>query len=283
MWVDLGLIDLVDAVMNGPQTLYEMPEGSFLSQIRFTDDPDTVVPDIDHGGSFYFGAETVAGWFAVGTVKSFGWSGFAGVGIVNTQGGTQAVPGSYDSSSLAGVFTGGGVGGGYGPFAALDMGQADPNSLVLSAASVGPIQAALLVSGTEEQSGKGVMASPILAWIANNSYDSGVGNFATPGALANCAITANGTIWMNKGASGVSGGTTPDFPGNAGGSVSDGAITWQDTTQAPPTVGAVHVFAEIIMPVVSASPGSIYASVVKKGSVTVAVKNKGNIVANVIQ
>ena len=47
MWVDLGLINLVDAVMNGPQTLYDMPVGSFLASIRFTDDPDTSdVPDI---------------------------------------------------------------------------------------------------------------------------------------------------------------------------------------------------------------------------------------------
>ena len=116
-------------------------------------------------------------------------------------------------------------------------------------------------------------------------YDSPNSNtVATPGVLQKCMILANGTIWVNGGVTGTSGGSAPDFAGNAGGSVSDGPdIVWYDTTSAPPTVGAVHVFAEIIVPVVSASPGSIYASVVKKGSVTVAVKNKGNIVANVIQ
>ena len=94
----------------------------------------------------------------------------------------------------------------------------------------------------------------------------------------------NGTIWVNNGTSGTSGGSAPDFAGNAGGSVADGPdIVWYDTSSPPPTVGAVHLFAEIIVPVVPASPGSIYASVQKRGSVTVAVKNKGNIVANVIQ
>ena len=279
MWVDLGLINLVDAVMNGPQTLYDMPEGSFLASIRFTDGPASVALDFANSSM----------WLAIGTEKSFGWNGFAGIsGPI-----TPNTPGStYDSLALAALnssnLSGSIAGMGYGPFAALDTGLADFTSLVLSAASVGPIQVGLLAQanvGPNSGSGVGVRVGPITAWVALTNYDAPTSNtVATPGVLQSCAILANGTIWVNLGATGTSGLIAPDFAGNAGGSVTDGPdIVWYDTTSAPPTVGKVHAFAEIIMPVVSASPGSIYASVVKKGSVTVAVKNKGNIVANVIQ
>lgn len=276
MWVDLGLVNLVDAVMNGPQTLYEMPEGSFLASIRFTDDPDTVndnanFPWTDESNTWFL-------WVAFGTEKSFGWNGFAGIGKIGFSDLDNVL--TYDTLALSASQ------GGYGPFAAIGTGYKDLTSLVLSAASVGPIQAALLTSYTSGIfSGLGARVGPISAWVADTHYDSPADNtVATPGALSNCVVLANGTVWLNENTGGTSGGTSPDFAGNAGGSVSDGPdIIWFDTGSAPPTVGAVHVFAEIIMPVVSASPGSIYASVVKKGSVTVAVKNKGNIVANVIQ
>ena len=257
MWVDLGLINLVDAIMNGPQTLYELPAGSFLSQIRFADDPASVYPDfVDSGSTPLPWFNNVGGgylWFAAGTEKSFGWNGFAGLGL--TADGQNGIPGrSYDSTVLAATVagpTGAQVGSGYGPFnAAGDYSAADFNSLVLSAASVGPIQAGLIF-GQPPLGGLGVRIAAIRAWVAATSYDSpNNADNTNPGALQKCAILANGTIWINSGATGTSGGSSPDFAAHAGASVTDGAdIVWADTTFAPPTVGKVHLVAEIVTPI----------------------------------
>lgn len=240
--IDLGLVNLVDAVMNGPQPLYDMPEGSFLASLRFTDDPATVQPDLSGPWSNTSGSGAYL-WPAFGTVKSFGWGGFASM---NNTGGFTA-PIVSDSTYLASIAAG------YGPFAALDAGNLqDLRSLVLSAAVVGPIQCALMCAPFDFASGmgQGVRVAAITPWVAATNYDSPASNtFATPGVLQKCAILENGTIWVNDGTSGTSGGSAPDFAGNAGGSVSDGPdIVWYDTTSPPPTVGAVHVVAEIWTP-----------------------------------
>lgn len=240
-WVDLGLIDLAAATMDGPTTLYDMPEGTFLSQIRFTDDPDSVFPDSLPTAPSSSNIPFVQ--VVIGTVKSFGWYGFA---LIN--------PGVILPSEDTLAIAGGGLGqAGYGPFAALDTGINDTAPLVLSAASVGPIQVGLRLLETTTNAptggaGAGVSVAPITAWAAATDYDSPASNtVATPGVLQKCAITANGTIWLNDGTTGTSGADSPDFAGNAGGSVADGDnIVWYDTTDAPPTVGQVHAVAEIV-------------------------------------
>ena len=234
-WVDLGLVDLVSAVMDGPTTLYNMPDGSFLSQIRFTDDPDTVIPDSLYQLQAVGNLGFVMGF---GTVKSFGWYAFAFIQA------TADEPQAVDTLGMgAQTF-------GYGPFAALDTGIDDLISSVLSAASVGPIEAGIVMKDTDNK-GAGVRVAAITPWAATTAYQSPASNtVATPGVLQKCAILENGTIWINDGLSGTSGGSAPDFAGNAGGSVTDGPdIIWYDTTSAPPTVGKVHVVAEIVTPV----------------------------------
>jgi hypothetical protein len=232
-WVDLGLIDLVTATMNGPQTLYNMPAGSFLSSIRFTDDPSTVVPDSLWGFFDGFNNLAITG-LVIGTVKSFGWYGFASI---DGDTGSEEV---RDTTAIQ-VNT-----NGYGPFAALDTGIADDKGLVLSAAAVGPIEIGVGITGNS--AGNGVRVAAITNWVATTAYQSPLSNTnATPGALQKCMITANGTIWVNAGASGTSGGSAPDFAGNAGGHVADGAsIVWYDTGKAVPTQGKIHAVAEII-------------------------------------
>ena len=231
--IDLGLINLVTATMDGPQTLYTIPAGSYLASIRFTDDPNTVVLDHFPGHISPFYANTPA--LAIGTVKSFGWQGF---------GWATYPPGlnqSGDSYFLAPSDIG------YGPFAALDTGVSDFGSLVLSASSVGPIQIGMLLS-----TGlcAGVRVASIAAWVADTTYQSPASNtVATPGVLQKCAILANGTIWFNGGTTGTSGATSPNFAANAGGSVSDGAdIVCYDTSSAAPTTGKIHAVAEIWTP-----------------------------------
>lgn len=227
-WVDLGLVDLVSAIMDGPTTLYEMPTGSFLSSIRFTDDPDTVVPD-----SIPLRPATgtiVAPKVSFGTEKSFGWYGFAdilgpGPAYITT-----------DSFSL------GGSNEGHGPFAALggDAASTDIDSLVLSAAGGGPIQANFSLSDSTASSagqGSSVRVAAITPWAAATAYQSPASNtVATPGVLQKCAILENGTIWINDGTTGMSGGSAPDFAGNAGGSTSDGGTAASVTADAPPTL-----------------------------------------------
>lgn len=250
-WVDLGLVDLATVVSGGPQTLYNMPAGSYLSSIRFTDDPDTVPMDTDWPPSLLNNISVLGIGF--GTIKSFGWSTFAQVYWNNS-----AVYFTADGTLLVDA------GFSYGPFAALDTGiwsgvQGDTFSLVLSAASVGPIQAAFMLIDTSNlvhdalSGGNGVRVGAITAWAANTVYGSPASNtLSTPGALQTCAIVANGTIWINDGATGTSGGTSPNFAGSAGGHIADGAsIVWWDTTKALPTVGAVHPVAEIIVPILA--------------------------------
>jgi hypothetical protein len=217
-WVDLGLVDLVSAVMNGPQTLYDMPEGSFLASIRFTDDPDSVMSDFANLPPSFVASLYM--WPAFGTVKSFGWVAFAG--IKPPAFGSESPGLSYDTLFLAAQ------NGGYGPFAALDAGATDFNASVLSAATVGPIEAALLVSEAGGNvTGTSWRAAPIVAWEADTSYDGSQDNtVATPGALKKAIILANGTLWVNEESGpALSGSSEPDFAGNAGGSVGDGALT----------------------------------------------------------
>lgn len=227
--VDLGLVNLVDAVMNGPTTLFEMPEGSFLASIRYTDDPATVA--VDNFPISNVGPDSNVTFAVVfGTVKSFGWSGFAWS--------TNPESLFYDNVTAGNTQNG----SGYGPIAALDLGGSDINTLVLSAASVGPIQCGLRITDTENVSGSfgrgsGVRADAITAWSAATNYDSPASNtVATPGVLQKCAILENGTIWINDGTTGTSGGSAPDFAGNAGGSVTDGGTAASVLADAPPTL-----------------------------------------------
>jgi hypothetical protein len=246
-WVDLGLIDLVSAMMDGPTTLYDMPDGTFLASIRFTDDPDAVLPDFYNfaNSSFYL-------WPAIGTEKSFGWSGFAGLGLpIATISASGVV--AYDSGTLTGL-NNSDPPPAYGPFAALDTGTADFIALVLSAAAVGPIQVGFLLQNSllgDNGAGAGMRVAPIAPWAADTAYDDATTNtVATPGVLKNAVISAAGTLWVNSGTAGTSGGTAPDFADNIGGSVADGDdIVWYSLV-APgpgiPTVGAVHAVAEIV-------------------------------------
>jgi hypothetical protein len=225
-WVDLGLVDLVSAIMDGPTTLYDMPSGSFLSSIRFTDDPDTVELDSFPGSGDLPQPGFLAGTLAIGTEKSFGWAGFAWVAGL----GNALVGYLFDTTSIAGEE----VAQGYGPYAALDTGAADFTAVVLSAATVGPIQIGISLFdetvGSNEGKGSAVRVGPISAWAAATSYGSPASNtVATPGVMQKCGILANGTIWFNDGISGTSGGSTPDFAANAGGSVPDGGSSEQAT------------------------------------------------------
>jgi hypothetical protein len=201
-WVDLGLIDLVAAMMDGPTTLYDMPDGTFLASIRATDDPDSVEPD-----SIPSTQRRGVG-VGFGTVKSFGWNGFAAVQSVS--GSLQFVDISYLAAQSFG----------YGPFGALPTsGEAatDIVSLVLSAASVGPIEAAYFVTGFSAQYGEGVRIAAVAAWAADTVYDSPETNTSTtPGALSKCVIEENGTFWFSDGPEGgTSGGSPPDFASNS--------------------------------------------------------------------
>lgn len=213
-WVDLGLVDLVAATMDGPQTLFAIPDGSFLASIRFTDDPSSVIPDLV---ALTPGNTLV--WLAFGTEKSFGWAGFAGYYKADNFS-------TYDTNTLASLLGFNANGAGYGPYAALDTGELDFNAVVLSAAAVGPIEAALMVfneaTGPNGGFGTGVRIAAIEAWAADTAYDApGSNTVATPGVLQKCAILANGTIWLNDSQSSTSGADAPDFAGNAGGSVLD--------------------------------------------------------------
>jgi hypothetical protein len=79
-----------------------------------------------------------------------------------------------------------------------------------------------------------VLTNP--SWQANHVY------------AATTAIIAAGHYWDNGGA-GTSGGSTPNFAANLGGSVVDGTVTWFDEG-AIATLGSVHAYAEIVIPAV---------------------------------
>lgn len=73
----------------------------------------------------------------------------------------------------------------------------------------------------------------------------------TPGWQANqlypfsVAIIEAGHFWENSGPQ-TSGNVKPDFAGNLGGSVVDGALTWYD--DGAPTTGSAHVYIEVVTP-----------------------------------
>lgn len=221
-WVDLGLIDLVPAVMNGPQTLYVMPPGSFLASIKFTDDPASVPMDSMPSGRGHINGLSLA----IGTVKSFGWNGFA-----------WAQGGSLNHSADSGYIV---TGLGYGPYAILDTGIKDIQSLVLSAASVGPIQIGLLLHDSRvnvDGTGAGVRVAPIEPWAELTFYDSPFDNtVATPGAIQKCAIIGSGGIWFNDGDSEPSGGISPNFFANTGGYVGEQGTPATVLADSPPSL-----------------------------------------------
>lgn len=70
-------------------------------------------------------------------------------------------------------------------------------------------------------------------WAANTTYTAGF-------------VYAVGHLWV--GAAGTSGGSTPDFAGNIGGSVVDNDIEWFDSGVVP-TTGQIHVYADACVPI----------------------------------
>ena len=221
--VDLGVIHIPTLLTVGATTLHTMEDGEFLASIRF--------PDIDYVQAGPGDIEDGLGaslYVAIGTVKSFGWAGFANI-FKGAQGGPTDTTGLYASTQV------------YGPA----LGAADTQALVLSAAAGGPIVAAWWASDLH---GNGLMLGPVVAWAADTAYDVPT-DFTDPPAVVKSNIIANGTVWVNSGAAGSSGGSEPDFAGNAGGSVADGPdIVWTDDELAPYTTGAVHAVAEIWTP-----------------------------------
>ena len=246
--VDLGVIDIAAVVAGGPVKLYTMQPGEFLSTVRWT---DTDYEDID----------TLPFPFGVGTVKSFGWMSFAPIqnfpcpadatfhqAWANA---TAMHARFWDTLSLQ-IY-----GLDYDPRSAtLGTQQEETGAMILSAAAAGDIYAAAwcgfsggFFAGALGE-GASVRLGPIAAWASAHAYDAlNDSTIATAGAVKNGCIVANGTVWGNIGDAGNSGGSAPDFAGNAGGQVADGAnIIWADTGVALPTTGKVHAVAEIWTP-----------------------------------
>lgn len=220
--VDLGVINFGAIFEGGQQLLYTMQPGEFLSTIRVT---DTDAEEFTDGlGNLQVG---------IGTVKSFNWYAFA----------WWRTDGSFFDTLAAAANT-----YAYGPYAAtFGTGTQGTDSMVLSAAAAGDIYAALFQpTMTGPELGSGVRYEAVGAWQANHDYGAQGTAFNGAGVIIDGLVVANGTVWRNTGAAGTSGGSSPDFAGNAGGTVSDGAdIVWTDTNEAPPTTGTVHVVAEI--------------------------------------
>jgi hypothetical protein len=229
---DLGVIDFATVFAAGPTDLATLAAGEFLSTVRFTD-TDVVEPN------------NFALQIGIGTPHSFGWFAFAwlrgsladsfGMGMFDT---LSYAANAYAYQSDAAVF---GV-----------TGDASDQAMVIS--TPGPIQVAVFqpssVPAGQTGFGDGFRYAAITAWASATHYDDTSGG--TPGTTAaprKAAITANGTVWTNTGTAGTSGGSSPDFAGNAGGTVADGAnIVWTDTTLAAPTMGTVRAAAEIWTP-----------------------------------
>lgn len=241
--VDLGVLDVAAILAGGPQLLYTMQAGEYLANIRWT---DTDYVDLD----------SLPVPFGVGTVKSFGWWSFAtiqpfGGSVLNMSWGSGSVAKFWDTPSLAFYALN------YDPRSAT-LGTTAPTNaaMILSAAAAGNIYAAGFVSvvggsiGGGPGDGSSVRLAAIAAWQSNHGYDTAVdSSVATPGAVKHAAITANGTVWVNNGDPGTSGGSAPDFAGNAGGTVADGPdIVWADTAAALTTTGTARAIAEIWTP-----------------------------------
>lgn len=232
--VNLGVLDLATIFASGPSTVSPIGTSEFLASVRFAD-TDFVAPDTETA------VDSTTAWvltFAIGTIKSLGWWGFANTGGYPVSGFTDTY----------GLFTGSADGTAYGP----DLGQTGKQAMVLSAGAGGPVQASWIVAPAQTPAdGSSVRCDAISDWAASTAYDAPADNTPdTSGALQNCCVIGNGSVWINIGTGGTSGSDAPDFAGNEGGTVNDGDdIVWSDTTQPAPTVGAVRAVAEIWTPV----------------------------------
>ncbi len=251
-WVDLGTIDWVEVFANGPTTLYELGAGEALASIRYLDD---VYEELD--------TVPITGFAGIGTTRSFSWWSFAPTST-NFAGMTLNPP--LPPLDTLGLFTrnyhdylnvvtsqtklqdgaDGPLGISYGPnLAATDFSNYG-RAQVLSA--VGDVQAAFAFQNGALYSYR---LAGIEAWAAGTAF----GISTDPGgaidmAPVKAACIGNGTVWVNYefvGQAGTTGSSEPDFAGNVGGQVSDGAdIVWSDTQAAPPTTGRVHAVAEFV-------------------------------------
>lgn len=188
--VDLGVVDLATVFTEGPQTLYTPTSGEFLSTIRYQDLDFEAIDDNGFLGN--------ANGVAFGTIKSFGWLGFA-------YGSEQDI-----YIDTLGLVTGGSA---YGPALETISGFAQ----VLSAAAGGAVKVGYWES---DNHGNGLLYAAIVAWVAAAAYKSVFG-FTDPPTTLRVAVVANGTVWRNVGGAGTSGASTPDFAGNVGSTVGD--------------------------------------------------------------
>lgn len=249
---DLGILDVAAIFSGGPATLNALDAGQFLAAVKFTD-TDFVATDLV--------APLIAGSFrinlAIGTVKSFGWWGFALFSYNPPESGAQTW------TDTVGAYGGGYV---YGP----NLGVVGGDAMVLSAADGGPIQAGFIANLNEAADGAGITLDAIIAWAAATVYGTPVTNTpATSGVKVKAAVVANGTIWLNVGAPGTSGGSPPDFAGNAGGTVVDNqtafAITAVDQGAGTITIAGDH---RALFP--AGSPFSVSGSTDNDGDYVVA-------------
>ncbi len=238
---DLGVIDWADVFANGPKVLYTMPPGSFLNRIKWTDTDFEMPAPI---GGFYLNLQggTLEGSAGVGTRKSFGWRSFTSAFEADENGLYYLI----DTDSLPDVAIGPGFG--YGP----DLGLYQ-RTLVLSAAAGGPIEAAYFLWGVakEGSADNGSRFAGIKPWQAKTAYDLVIHPAPEPARPQRSVITANGTIWSNRGegaAAGESGAVEPNFAEHSGGEVADGPLVWADSGQVPTTAGKQHAVAEIWTP-----------------------------------
>lgn len=95
----------------------------------------------------------------------------------------------------------------------------------------------------------GMVSDPL--YVALTDHCTVTGNWAPNTDYADVTtgpagvVGNDGHIWRNVGAAGTSGGSSPDFAGNEGGTVADGPdIVWHDSGAAP-TTGSVHLYALI--------------------------------------
>lgn len=249
---DLGILDVAAIFSGGPVTLKALEAGQFLAAVKFTD-TDFVATDLI--------APLIAGPYrinlAIGTVKSFGWWGFALFSYNPPD--SEAETWTDTVGAYAGTYV-------YGP----NLGVVGSDAMVLSAAVGGPVQAGFIANGDSDADGAGVTLDAVVAWAAGTAYGTPVTNTpATSGVKVKAAIVANGTIWLNVGAHGTSGGSTPDFAGSAGGPVPDNqtslAITAVDQGAGTITIAGDH---RAIFP--TGSPFSVSGSSGNDGDYVVA-------------